>query len=41
MSNEIAFIQKGMTHPRDWLKKTGQDQNLTLNKKSTIFELSS
>ena len=27
--------------PRDWSKKTGKDQKLTTNKKSTIFELSS
>ena len=26
---------------RDWSKKTGKDQKLTTNKKSTIFELSS
>ena len=26
---------------RDWSKKTGKDQNFTVNKKSTIFELSS
>ena len=26
---------------RDWSKKITQDQNLTNNKKSTIFELSS